>query len=456
MSSVTYLDKEQKIAYLDRSGAMVMASSYAPIPENGFTNYDTTSEHAKPVRSARVGTDDMPVAPWGGNNLRPNFLLQLLGESNINSALIYTKVSFAVGHVYAYKWEMDPETGMQKKVPFMPDDHIRRLMNSPRMRNIYRSRATDFYIHGSVWGMPLIERDGKEVKGWKHYDAFQCRLAIEDTETKEINFHYVSSDWKNPTFPKPGAKEKDPKVNVAQYPTFDPDNPFEYYQSLHHSKLYWSGQRYYGIQPWHSGYNWIFYANKMPVWMSANINRSFNIKYHIEYPETYFDYLKDQFDDPEQRKAEKEKVFKALDDLLSGADNAQTSVYTPYKIDSINNSEFAGWKIHPIKNDLKDDAFINAFEMSNHAMASAHGIDIELAGIAHQGKMPVAGSAKRISYQMHEVLKTQEARDIMLEPLMIMRDANSWDPDMHFDVMMRDIVTLDQDKTGITPDIPEI
>lgn len=450
--AVKYIDKKGQVAILTKSGARVTASSYMPENDLTNTNFDVSSDFAIPVERHKYALRGLgKVAPWGSSNLKPNYYLELLADSNIMSQLIHTAVNFADGQLYTFKYELVEGSDTPIRRYYQAPAEVQSVLRSRKIKRLMRSRATDFYTHGNAWCKITLTRDGKRVASLDHVDAFTCRLELIDPNSKRIENHYVCSDWRQPRWQPDESKEETiAGINVRRYPAFDEDMPLQYMQSLLHSKQYWSGQPYYGIQPWHSAHNWIRYANTMPVWMRSNIEKSFNIKYHIEYPDGFFDYLKELFDTDEERQIEKNRIFQALDDMLSGAENAQSTFYTPYSLDEMTGKEYAGWKITSIPNDLKDDAFIKAFEVSNDAMTSGIGIDPSLAGIQRDGRMPASGSEKRISYQLHEVLRTEEVRRVMIEPLEIWRDVNGYDPEMQFGFMKRNIVTLAEDPSGMT------
>jgi hypothetical protein len=94
--SVNYLDSHRKVAYLSKSGVVVTASNYAA-PENDISTYEYTAKNPELTPYSLYSQLGLEVAPWGANNLKPNYLLMLLAQSGINSQLIYTKVSFALG-----------------------------------------------------------------------------------------------------------------------------------------------------------------------------------------------------------------------------------------------------------------------------------------------------------------------------------------------------------------------
>lgn len=433
----TTIDPSGTFAVLDRSGAIVSANSYSPFKAQGGI-----------MQALSIGglqSRGMKIAPWGANNLMPLFLLQLLADSNINAQLIATNVSFAMGRLYTFKWGRDAE-GWEEKQPMQAPPEIERYLKSHAVRTLLRSRATDFFLLGNTWAKFKLARGGQGIAAIEHVDASCCRAELMNAAGK-VKHYFVGHDWLKPSYK--GADNSN-GANVQRFPAFNTADPLRYFQSIHHSRLYWAGRPYYGIQPWHFGHSWISYGNKMPLWLSTNINKAHNIKYHIRYPVDYFEYLDNgQFETEEKKRAEKARVFNLIDDMLAGAENAQKTFFSEHKIDQMTGKTLSDWQIEAIPNDIKDEAFIKAYYASNVAAASAHGIDPSLANIQLEGRMPASGSQKRISYQMHELLYTEEVRQIMVEPLEIMRDVNGWPSEMQFGFAVRNIVTLAEDESGL-------
>ena len=444
---VQYLDPNQRVAFLAKSGAVITAKVAAGEPARTGTGMDL--EIANYPYYSATHLKSKRVACWGNDNLRPIYYLNLLANSNINAQLIYTKVSLAMGRLVYFKERV--EEGRIVRELIEPDPEVKAWAKQNKMLKFLRARATDFFILGNVWNKFTLARDPRQgIARVEHMDGSCCRLELQNQRSKRTEHHFVCADWTRPRFPDldNSTNEKDKTLNVRRYTAFREEEPLKYFQSLHHSKLYWTGQAYYGIQPWHSGHRWIKYANQIPVWMDSNISNSQNIKYHIEYPANYFDYLDTMFESASERLKEKERVFNTIDDLLAGAENAQKTLFTAYQLDAMTNNQFGGWKITSITNDLKDDAFVDTFKSSNDAMTSAQGVAPVLADLQREGKFN-SGSEQRIAAQIHEVLKTQEVREIMIEPLNIVRDVNGWDPDLQFGFMRRNIVTLAEDPAGM-------
>lgn len=439
-------------SYLSGSGGLFM----------GFgldTDYLVPTTTFRPISSGGEDTHMLSgneIASWGKDNLQPLHLLKLLSESNINPQLLWTKVDFAAGErIFTYKEDLkqDPTTGelVIHKIP-VKYPKIESFFKHIKVNKLMRARATDYYFSGNVFSRLVLARnpDKYGIAHIDHVDNLMARAQAQNKTSRKIENFFICSDWLNPIY-----DPKQPiKGNTRKYKAFNENDPLKYFRTIQHSKIYWPGQIYYGIQPWHSAANWIGFANKIPVWMDSNIKNSYNIKYHIEYPDNYFDYTKGWPDD--KRKAERERVFDEMDKWLAGQKNTGKAFYSRRMRNPLDNKEYSEWKISPIKNDIKDDAFLNAYKASNSAMTSGWGIDPSLASIQRDGKFASSGSEMRISYQLHIALKVQAARSIMVEPLEIVRDVNGWDPEVKFGFINKNVVTLAESKGGMTGNMNQI
>lgn len=427
-------------AYVSSSGALVMGNEYFDLT--------TTFRPLGDVDYRQIG--DSKVACWGIDNLQPLHLLKLLSESNINPQLLWTKVDFATGErIFTYKEDLkkDERSGelvIVKEPVRVPE--IEDFFRVIEVNKLMRARATDYYFGGNAFSRLVLARDPEKygIAFIDHIDSTQARSELQNENTGKVDHFFVSSDWINPIY-KP---EKPIAGNMRKYKSFNSNDPLKYFRTIHHSKIYWPGQVYYGIQPWHGASNWIGFANKIPVWMDSNISNSYNIKYHIEYPKDYFAYMKGK--SPQEVQAEKTRVFDEMDKWLAGQTNAGKTFFTGTFKHPMDGKVQSEWKITPIKNDIKDDAFVSAYTNSNSAMTSAWGIDPSLASIQRDGKFASSGSEMRISYQLHIALKVQAARSIMVEPLEIVQKVNGWDPEIKFGFINKNVVTLAESPAGIT------
>lgn len=401
---------------------------------------------------------EINIAKWGKDNKKPLSWHKLLQESNIAPQLLMTKVDFACGErMFTYKEDLryDEVTGDLKivKVPVkIPELDL--WLKTVQAEKIAKKRAIDYYFSGNCFNTFVLARDPERYGiAWiDHIDSMDGRAEVINKSSKRIEHYWISDDWTNPIYGKKETSEN----NTRRYKAFKKSEPIKYYRSVYHSKLYWPGHKYYGIQPWHSAENWIAFANTIPVWMNSNIENSYNIKYHIEYPASYFDYTLDWSEEDQQK--EKERVFDQLDDWLAGKDNVSKTFISEIRLNEHTGMELAGWKITPIKNDIQDKAFVEAYKTSQGALTSGWDLNPSLANIPQEGKFAVSGSELRIAYQIHIALKVAAARAIMVEPLELAYQVNHdigvkgfSDPEIKFGFVNRNVVTLADSPAGMTP-----
>ncbi len=452
-----YLDHNHQIAYFERSGIVISAESYDPADYSSSTAYGQRARVVSPREYAKTGLDK--VALWGPDNLRPQNLISLLAQNHINAQLIYTKVSLAVRELMTFRWEMGEVNGQRQmvKVPFMPPSEVWQLLRSHKTIELVRARATDFLVTGNAFMKVILARDpNRGIADFQHVDASYVRAELERYGQDGSNNYYVSKDWKQPVWKESPDNGKTMVISrdatVRRFPTFRREEPRKFFQSIHHDRLYWTGEPYYGIQPWHAAHAWIDYSNTIPQWLGAAIRQGASPKFHIKYPDGYFDYLEKEFEDPKKRQAEKERVFQKIENSLMGVKGAMKTIFTPVKIDPMTGQQGVGWEIIPLNSNLNDEAYVKAFAAGQNAAVSSHGLDPALAAIHFEGKMPISGSDKRISIQIHEVTKNDEVREIMTRFLYILRDDRGWDPNMEFGFVSRNIVPLSENPTGMTPE----
>ena len=441
----------QGVYFGKRSGSIVTANGQF-IPGNGFSSDDYLKEDA-----SIISLGDRNIVTWGEYNDKPIKLLQLLKDSNIAPALLSTKIDFAVGEkLYFYKEEIqfDEKTNGPKiiKRPFL-NERLSDWLEEIDAKTLIRKRATDYYFGGNVFSRIVLARDPEKygVAYIDHVDACGARLEEISKKSRKIEHAYISDDWENPIY-----NQKDIAAgNTRRYKMFDPKNPLKSRVSLSHNKIYWPGQIYYGVQPWHSAHNWIGFANKIPVWMDSNISNSYNIKYHIKYPHDYFSYTKSM--SKEDAKKERERVFDQVDRWLAGELNAGKTFYSKRILDPMTGKESSSWVIEPIKNDLKDKSFLEAYKTSQGALSSGWDLNPALANIPSEGKFTTSGSELRIAYQIHIALKTPAARSIMLQTLEDAYKVNHAlgvpgfeEKDLKFGIINRNIVTLAENPAGMS------
>lgn len=426
--------------------------SFKPAWDNDFKGDQYVRED-----SALLKINDSSIVRWGPDNLKPLTWIKLLSESNIAPQILLTKVDFACGErLFTYREELrfSEKSGQTElvKIP-VANPQLEFWLKKIKAKDLMRKRATDYYFSGNCFAKMVLARDPEKF-GVAHIDHLDsCSVRVEQIKNKRVNHIYMSDNWVNPVYnPKDISKG-----NTRRFKTYNEAKPLAFFRSVLQSKIYWPGQVYYGIQPWHSAKNWIGFANKIPVWMGSNITNSYNIKYHIKYPADYFAYT-DGWDKDAIEK-EEDRIFDQVDNWLAGELNAGKTFYSKRILDPMTGNERSSWTIEPIKNDLQDKSFLEAYKTSQGAMTSGWDLNPNLANIPQEGKFSTSGSELRIAYQIHVALKVAAARSVMLEPLEEAYKVNNslgvpgfQDPEIKFGFINRNIVTLAENPAGIESD----
>jgi hypothetical protein len=271
-----------------------------------------------------------------------------------------------------------------------------------------------------------------------HINAEECRLAVMNPKTKQIE-HIIISDWE-------GRTDKDP------YPVFDRKDPLKHVVSMYHCKKKSFLFNYYNYPVFIGALQkWVPLANEIPGFHLARLQNSINAKYHIKIPVDSLKALKElkqwnqkQLDDWLTAR------LKDLDDMLAGAHNAGKTFYS-FKQSDPAGKEMAGWEIVEIKNNEKEmsEANLRLFNETNQAITSAVQVQPSLACIQLGDKMS-SGSEVLNSYNLHVKTRTPIARRMILRPVNMALAINF--PGKGYKVGIEDAILVKQeiDKKGYT------
>jgi len=192
----------------------------------------------------------------------------------------------------------------------------------------------------------------------------------------------------------------------------------------------------------------------VPTWINSNISNSINLKYHIEIPEAYFLalYPRENYDSDEiwrktLVKAETELKQK-MDDFLAGEQNAMKTFYSKFAVDDQGNP-LPGWKITPLTNDLKDQAWLQAYGTAAAAIATAHSVPPDLTGLILTNSLSGgSGSNVREQFNHYVQMHTIIPRQTTLEWWPIVKRANKWPRELHLGYKNIILQTVDNAKGG--------
>jgi hypothetical protein len=207
---------------------------------------------------------------------------------------------------------------------------------------------------------------------------------------------------------------------------------------------------YYQVAEWDGARlsGWVEIACKIPSLLKTLYNKAFSIKYHIEIPESYFEkkytYEVWETKTEEEKKVAKILLLEEMDEFLSGNENAYNSFLSFFDIDNVNKAEYGRVKITPIEDKTKIDKELISASAADIQILIAMNVHPTLfgAGTIGTGQQRSGGSDIREAFLVYNSMLKLE-RNVLLEPLYLVRDFNGWDQEICFKIMDTVLTTLD-------------
>ncbi len=404
---------------------------------------ETTKREIEPDTHQKLTTRKWTI--WGKDNNYPQKIIDAnMQEGASAGALLFKrKAHYGAGLMY-YKKSIEGEKEVITPILFddlpveMQDFHF-----NNDLENFAQGLASDFEWWNMCHVQYLVNRKRDKIVGVNWIRTKDQRPEKRDRNTGKVNKYYLSGHW-----PMPQQNE------VRPISSFDKRHPFKFPNAIYRHSFLSIDKDYFITPEWQSNQRWLTVAAKIPKWINANIDNSVNIKYHVEIPEEYFIslYPETNYESNEKcleaRKAAEEAVKKKIDEVLAGAENASKIFYTKFALDE-DGKPMPGWKIHELKNDIKDAAWLNAYGTAAAAICTAHSVPPSLAGlILSNGLGTGSASDVREQFNYYLQLNTVIPRQTTLEWFDIVKRANKWDRSIHLGYKNIILQSMNENKSG--------
>jgi hypothetical protein len=354
--------------------------------------------------------DSKEVAYWGSDNYFPQNIIGVALNNSITPGLLNFKANTLQKGLYLYKEEIID--GKRQKVEII-DTALEDWLEEMDIEKYLLGASQDAVYFMNVYAEAIFSRGGGKIVGFNRLDASNCRVSTDyKTAFAYKNWDKIGLmyDYAFPLVQRGG------KVS----PTM-----------IYHAKNSFPGAMYYGVAPWIGSLNWLKMANEIPIYKWASIKNGFSIKYHIEMPGNYFTELYPNsrinpatglaYTDVDRQGKERE-LKQQMNDFLAGAENAGKAFYSKFAIGP-DGKPMAGWKITPIEDKTKYDAYLEDFNTSNQAITSAHNINPSLASINTEGNLS-SGSEMRNAFNIFNEISLNSEKKLILEPLLWAKNYN--------------------------------
>lgn len=462
------------IAYLSSAQASVsiIAESFAPSAAPQVA--DIVTQFA----------NSMNVAPWGENNLFPQLITQHMDACGVGKAVLDFKARslWGSGFVFGRVTGINADGTEIFQVAQRSDPYWKEVFSFFDENDIpqyFSEYAVDWCYFSNTFPELVLNKAKTKIVRIYLQEASDCRFKQMGPNGK-IDTVYISKVWGMTNeqivkfFPK---KTDNPQVVTAtkalavdgkyvhQRTCLDKYDTYadlvakakrgitNFILPIQYSS---PGKAYYQLAAWDGARvsGWTEIAAKIPSMLVTMYKKAFSIKYHIEIPEAYFSKRigQEAWDKytTEQRKAAREEVLQAMDNFLSGDENAYKTFISYFDTHTQTQVEHNRIKITAIDSKSNIDKDLLASGTANSEICIAMGVNPNTLGAGKPGGVfssNQGGSNIREGKITHDSLLNID-RLLALKPFNLIKRFNQWPEDLEF--RFKDTVLLTLDKGAET------
>lgn len=464
------------IAYLPGSKSAVFFSKGAADAGTSKVNAKGTSLPVKQLQN------QLNVAYWGEDNRFPQNIEQQMAYCGVGKAALEWKAKalygtgIIAGKVTGYK-----DDGSEIFTPLSGDDAVKKFLARRSLFRFFLEYLMDWSWYSNCFPEIILSKDGKQITDLIHQESCDCRF-IQMNAKGETPTVFLSKLWglQADQYAKFDPKKRLKGLMESKTEPTEVDN--EFVKALHCIDMYNAveslkgiaeklktkkglksailpvnfpsvNKTYYQVPAWDGARlaGWVEIASKVPAMIKHFLNKAKKVKRHIEVPETFFPsrYGKEKWasmDEAAQRKARMD-LLKEMDAFLTNPESDFDSFVTFFDVDPHNKSEYGRIKINNIDDKASIEKDLVTTSAADIQLLTAMGIHPTLVGggTIGTGQQRSGGSDQREAWLLYTAKLALE-RQVMLEPLYLVRDYNGWDDDIEFRIRDTVLTTLDTGK----------
>jgi hypothetical protein len=486
---------EYPVAYLSESKSAVFFSA-GNTKAGTYQGKGSAKGTAVPVTKLQNILD---VAYWGEDNRFPQNIEQQMAYCGIGKSALNWKAKALFGNGIIAGRITDYTDGGATEVfePIKPSTKegkvINKFIHSSSTNRFCLEYFQDWVWFGNCFPEMIFSKDAKSITGFVHQESCDSRFK-QMKKNGNISKVYLSKLWglSGDQYAKFDPKKRVRGLVESRTEPTEVDNEFvkaldcidmynalesttDIAQSLRNSRglgkfksailpvndpsvnktyyqvPYWDGARLSG---------WVEIASKIPSLIKTMYNNAFQLKYHIQVPETYFEKLftKEVWATMkgDARTKARRDLLKKMDEFLSSAENAYKTFISTFDVDPHTGKDYGLVKIELIENKSTIDKDLITQSAADVEILIAMQVHPTLFSAGMTGSMfrsgGGSGSDIREAFLVYNALLNLE-RKVLLEPLNLMRDFNrevgemdEWAEDITFRFRDTVLTTLDQGK----------
>ena len=387
---------------------------------------------AEPREGKKGVKKDAEIAQWGDDNLLPQQRVALIKKHTEMPQLLRDKAAWLMGHMVVPaklkgfdkylrpEWEVDVTT--------VPDAW--KWLDSRQFKKYWRESAMDMVTFSNQFPEVIMMPGADRKKCWLgHQEATDCRLEVCDKNGR-INRAFINGDWSD--YKDDNTRDL-PIIDARKIDDVDlvrkDRSKFNY---IYLSSYPQPGDGYYQT-PAHDGFftsGWYAIAMAIPTFKQALMKNQVSAKYHIEIADEYWEKRYPGFWTKltnEERMAKRKVELRLIDQILTGAENAGTTITTSMEMNKMSSKYEGMWRITALKGDSMDGEGIEDSREASMHLRMAMGMDPAIVGMGPGRDNASAGSGSDKWAAMKIYLsKIHPERQVLLDPLMFMFEYNGW------------------------------
>jgi hypothetical protein len=429
--STTYINPAATVAYLPKMGAAVRlnagasfgAGSLAPSQQPG------TRPTAPFVRDISMGLTG-PIARWGADNLEPQRILADIRENTILLSGLDWKARALYGGGLMYGSFVYGDDGAETFKPI----RLPQVESFVRRNQLHRwamGTAQDIVTFANGFPELILSKDRSEITNITRQKVPFCRWARQNPNTGFIEDCFINANW--------GSWSNENDIFTAKVPVILPG--YDLVESLRDDRRGYKymyplsypshSETFYQLQNWNAARTsgWLKVAQSIPAFKQHLFENQITIKYLIEVSTWWWKWKYGENWESlplEQRQKHIDFELARFESFMTGNEAAGSSLMVSFHSDPITQKEFAGWKITPIDNKIKDGIYVEDSQEASLHLYSTLDIDPTLRGITPGKSMGGgSGSDKRVAFNLYISLQ-QAFQDVVTEVLQFVCDYNGW------------------------------
>lgn len=396
--------------------------------------------------------------PWGVANDFPDKLIENAFKNNVVASNLDFNAKIGFGEtVMPVRREVD-ESGELKFRPVQKSEQpqIFEFLEDNNFPLIQQELVHDLTLLHNGFVELIMNKAGTKILQIRHKEASYSRLSVMN-DNAEIEWHGYCSNWKdtannpvistklldydNPLYDlkvrlgkKPGPNGKKKKENDWRYVLhIGQPSPGKFY----YQKAYW-----WSIFESH----WFDFSCAIPEFKMNLMKNQMVLKYHIQIRKGFFEelYRSEGITEDKKKTSRRIEFYQQMEDFLSGKENAGKNFVSDIDYDKINKGvEVQDIKITPIESFIKGGEYIEDSEEASNAICYAMGVHPSLQGASPGKNKTINGTEARELFIIKQSLM-KPLRDLLVQPLNIVKAINGWDPDIEFVIPNIQLTTLDK------------